>query len=495
MRSRKFAFRVAGASLALGLAVAAPAARAHGSLPRDTPVDRLVKNIEARLEKSPDDADLHYVLGRLHALAFETGNENVPVWMRLGQSSDALGDDWQVVDSRYWVKQSMHAREGAKAPNDESRHVHLREALLHLNRAIELAPTIGSYRLALASILEAGEPMAGEIGVSPLCPVRDVGVVDPSSALAEQLEKYGTDAGARQSLLQRLRISGFGTRFGGYRDLIVTRFDAKRRDPSSTLSDFERQLLLEDWKEQITEQYFVAFSLALPRDASKETQPISGSGTHEQWIAHESATSFIRVVTARGKRPQDIVRLAVTNAALEAFVKLPGTRVITPIVFPLDRARPLVDLLDPSTTTSFDLDGSGTKQRWPWLARDTAILCWDPTRSGRITSGRQLFGSVSWWLFFANGYDALDALDDDRDGFLRGDELRGLAAWIDRDGDGVSDPGEVVPIEELGVAELSCRATGVVDESPCNRAGLRLASGAVLPTYDWVAHPSPEPSR
>ena len=43
-----------------------------------------------------------------------------------------------------------------------------------------------------------------------------------------------------------------------------------------------------------------------------------------------------------------------------------------------------------------------------------------------------MFGSVTWWLFFSDGYRALDTLDDNRDGRLTGSELSGIAVWFDR---------------------------------------------------------------
>ena len=88
--------------------------------------------------------------------------------------------------------------------------------------------------------------------------------------------------------------------------------------------------------------------------------------------------------------------------------------------------------------------------------------------------------------FWSDGYRALDALDDTRDGELRGDELRGLAVWFDRNQNGVSDAGEVVPIEQTGIAAISARSTGMAGASPANELGLAMKDGRVLPTYDWT---------
>ncbi|MBT3202234.1 MAG: hypothetical protein HN350_20220, partial [Phycisphaerales bacterium] len=52
------------------------------------------------------------------------------------------------------------------------------------------------------------------------------------------------------------------------------------------------------------------------------------------------------------------------------------------------------------TAVRFDLDGDGRAQSWPWVKPTTGILVWDPSGQGRITSGQQLFGSVTIWMFF-----------------------------------------------------------------------------------------------
>jgi hypothetical protein len=104
-----------------------------------------------------------------------------------------------------------------------------------------------------------------------------------------------------------------------------------------------------------------------------------------------------------------------------------------------------------------------------------------------IASGRQLFGSSTWWTFFTDGYQALDVLDDDRNGTLSGGELAGLSAWFDRNGNGRSDEGEVLPIAQLGITAISARATTTVDGCLANLAGITLNNDRVVATFDWIA--------
>jgi hypothetical protein len=161
-------------------------------------------------------------------------------------------------------------------------------------------------------------------------------------------------------------------------------------------------------------------------------------------------------------------------------------RAITPIFFALDLGRSFGELVDPKAGVAFDLDGSGLPRRWGWISPRAAWLVFDPQRRGQITSGLQLFGNVTFWVFWKNGYEALSSLDDNHDGMLTGAELEGLAAWQDVNGNGVSDPGEVTPLRALGVEGLSTDGYTNADGLLYNRHGLWLRDGSSRPTFDWV---------
>jgi len=144
--------------------------------------------------------------------------------------------------------------------------------------------------------------------------------------------------------------------------------------------------------------------------------------------------------------------------------------------------------VDEEAEVVFDLDGTGPK-RWTWIKASAAWLVYDHFGTSRITSGLQLFGNVTFWAFWQNGYHALRALDDDGDGEVRGAELRGLALWHDRNCNGVSERGEVRPVAAWGIEALSTAyrfdATHP-DEIPWSSAGVRFADGTVRPTFDVV---------
>lgn len=161
-------------------------------------------------------------------------------------------------------------------------------------------------------------------------------------------------------------------------------------------------------------------------------------------------------------------------------------RWITPIVIPLEDEVEFESLIDPTAAVTFDLDGAGRDSRWRWITPRAAWLVWDPTGEGRIESGLQLFGSVTFWLFWENGYDALASLDDDGDGQVAGPERQGLALWRDADGDGRSDPGEVRPLEDWGVVALSTARSTHPLGFPYNPEGVILEDGRRRASYDWI---------
>jgi hypothetical protein len=162
-------------------------------------------------------------------------------------------------------------------------------------------------------------------------------------------------------------------------------------------------------------------------------------------------------------------------------------RAVTPLLIPLQPDTPFEQLVDPNLGVPFDLDGSGLDLRWGWITPKAAWLVFDQQGHGEITSGLQLIGGVTFWIFWENGYRALASLDDDGDGVLRGDELKGLALWHDANGNGVSEPGEVKPLAVWGITALSCdfqtHATGI----PFSPRGVVFQNGSTRPSYDWIA--------
>ncbi|HSO74764.1 MAG TPA: hypothetical protein VLU47_07990 [Blastocatellia bacterium] len=180
---------------------------------------------------------------------------------------------------------------------------------------------------------------------------------------------------------------------------------------------------------------------------------------------------------------------------LQGQIKQMGmvSRPVTPVVIPLRAGLSAVELEDRSARVNFDADGTGLKKPWTWITRDAGWLVYDRYSTGSITSALQMFGGVTFWMFWENGYQALAMLDDDRDGMLAGEELRGLAIWRDLNVNGVSERGEVKPLADWNIVALSCRYlrnTSRPDRMPYSPQGVFFRDGSSRPTYDVILHPA-----
>ena len=169
-------------------------------------------------------------------------------------------------------------------------------------------------------------------------------------------------------------------------------------------------------------------------------------------------------------------------------------RAVTPLLIPLVDHVELKDLVDCRARVRFDLDGSGIRREWAWPTSKAGWLVYDSKNSRNITSGLQLFGNVTFWIFWQDGYHALAALDDNGDGSISGNELKGLAVWNDRNCNGISEPEEVLPVESLGIRSISCTGQLDGDGMPWNPQGVVFTNGTVRATYDWIV-PSAEVSQ
>jgi hypothetical protein len=162
-------------------------------------------------------------------------------------------------------------------------------------------------------------------------------------------------------------------------------------------------------------------------------------------------------------------------------------RAATPIFISSERDAAFSELVNPYSRVVFDQDGSGLPRKWGWITPKAAWLVYDSDGSGQITSALQMFGNVTFWIFWQDGYAALEALDDDRDGVLRGPELRGLALWKDLNSDGVSDPGEVRSVDAFGITAISCTGQTFTGDMKGNPRGITFDNGTTLPSYGWIA--------
>jgi hypothetical protein len=239
-------------------------------------------------------------------------------------------------------------------------------------------------------------------------------------------------------------------------------------------------------KDEAVKQY-----RAIAADAWEKEKDLKSLGLGGQTISAEVASYLIPLLDAE-KDKHEIETLKDRTATLG---KLPYS--VTPIALPLADGLTATDLEAPDARVKFDVNGSGLDREWSWITPKAAWLVYDPKGEGNITSGRQLFGNVTFWMFWSNGYAPLAALDDNRDGTLAGQELANLALWHDANGNGVADPGEVKPLSAFGIVAVSCKWQTLVDHPDkiaFSPTGVTFQDGKTRPTYDLVLKPAPLPA-
>lgn len=206
------------------------------------------------------------------------------------------------------------------------------------------------------------------------------------------------------------------------------------------------------------------------------------NGETSEWEDHavltETAAHLEHLATSRGDR----AKMQRLRERLEASQPI---QYVTPIVVPLTDA-PFVDMIDNGSAVAFDFAGTGDTRASGWITPNAAWLVWDPEWRGQVRSGFDMIGQRTWSVFWSDGFEALRALDDNRDGELTGGELGGLSLWRDENRNGVSDPGEVLPANVHGIAGLSVRGETTRPGLMTAPAGVRFEDGRTRPLYDWT---------
>ena len=367
---------------------------------KSIPLSRLIENIQAGIEKAPDDPELRHHLARVHAMAYVKNlDAGGAVQLNARGKPDQIWFGYEpphvpyASGSRYDV-----VPRGKPAPKPPRKNA---AALSHLEKAIT------SYEKALELKPEGDKIIRLGLGW------------------------WRMEAGDKDTAIEELR-----------------------------------KVIEEAWKEDGKAKF----------------------GGLRNFVSAEAIGYLIPLLDPDEQAPE-IADLKARKAKLEGLI-----RPITPIAIPLRDGIGAAAMVDAGARVPFDLDGSGETGRWQWLAAgEAAWLVHDPGRCGRIESGIQMFGNRTFTMFFEHGYDALALLDNDGDGFLRGDELDGLALWDDGDGDGVSSLAEVRPLKTWGIVGLGCVSAVGGEGVRFNPAGVEYEDGSTRPSYDLVLE-SPGPA-
>ena len=368
--------------------------------PDEVPVARLLANLRAYTEENPDDPEGHYLLGRVHGLAFVHRSRYLGAYERWAKpaSLPEIATDHHQRSLQRTTRDPHFQADGLKfalykdeldfeRPDPEMMRTHLTLAIAELERALDRKSDHAFAHLGLAYVFEEGAPWADR--------------VDHARVLGLE---------ARQlDLEHRHRIEGWIEALSGqgeeaaqaYRELsqdvpsALAQLEAGREDDSERRRAACVALLRTLWTERAMRHYERAFALTFEADSKLEMrppEPINGGGGLRDLVSYEAANAMLRLLDRRPETPAVVGRKQELAKAVSRLNELPRSRFVTPIVFRLSPSSVPSDLLAPGACALFDLDGDGLEEAWPWVAPDTGS--WFGIRTGSVRSAPGVSSSV-----------------------------------------------------------------------------------------------------
>ena len=178
-----------------------------------------------------------------------------------------------------------------------------------------------------------------------------------------------------------------------------------------------------------------------------------------------------------------------SGAGGAAMGKYPGDdALISPLV--LDLTGSGINLTPLNTSSPyFDLVNDGFARQTGWVGAGMGLLCFDPNDQN-ITNITQLFGNET-----TDGFDVLRKLDANHDNVIDASDpaFASLRVWVDANGNGASDSGELYTLSQLGIVSINLNATAVTETIAGNKissiSSYTLADGTTREIADaWFAN-------
>jgi tetratricopeptide (TPR) repeat protein len=417
--------------------------------PTAVPIERIVANIQTYIDQHPDDARAYYQLARANYLAFVNRSFLVPQSQEF-EGLPVLAKDHLIHD---WIGSERH-----------------REAMRRAQQATSIDDVSALDGPARTKFYDQLYEIEQQLEADLWQPERP----QPEDALQRAAQALAAFDKALQ-LQPKDALSHLGRA-----SLLEQVCQFQQKHPQTPLP---KSLAGADLKSACA-AYLKAYELAIDEDLELEMRPLGGL---QEVVSHEAGQAFVRLCN-----DADPALKRQVDAHVKTLAKL-RVGMITPLVVSLARVQSFSELLS-GNTVRFDLDADGRAEAWQWLTPQAGLLVWQPDGVGNsrrpIRSGSQLFGNFSFDLLWENGFDALQVLDDDANGWISGHELTGIAVWFDENSDGRCDAHEVRRLHELGIVRFATRAPQSATGLLVNPHGMQLADGTALPLWDWLAEPA-----